>query len=107
MIQYWKWWLTDQEGHSEGCGQAAEMGQHQPLQFNNGKCKALLLRSTYWEPKGKKEAEKAEEGLRFLVDIKLTMSLQTTFVAKKFNSMWAALGKTTSSRSSEGNLPLC
>lgn len=82
------------------------MGQHQPLQFSKGKCKALMLRSTDWEPTGRKEAEKAENGLRFLVDIKLTMSLQSTFVANKVNSIWAALGK-TASRSREGILPLC
>lgn len=52
-----------------------------------GKCKALLLRSTDWEPTSRKEAEKVEKGLRFLVDIKLIMSLQSTFVANKVNSL--------------------
>lgn len=58
-------------------------------------------------PTGRKEGEKGEKGLRFLVDIKCAMSLQTTFVAKKFNSMRAALGKTASSRSREVILLLC
>lgn len=69
------------------------MGQHQPSLFNKGRCKALLLRSTDWEPTGRKEAEKAEEDLRFLVDIKLTVSLQSTFVANKVNRIWAAMEK--------------
>lgn len=110
VIQYWKWWLTDPvgllplRGMWTGCrnGPTFAISALQQRKMQSSAAQEHRLRANR-----QKGGKKAEKGLRLLVDIKMIMSLQTTFVANEVNSLQAALGKTISSRSREGILPLC
>ena len=51
-------------------------------------------------------ASRSAEDLEVLVDRKLTMSQQCTFMAKKVSSILGSTGETTTSRSREVILPL-
>lgn len=69
------------------------------VKFSKGKCKALPLsrnnpRNQHSLGANRQKSSCAEKDLGVLVDIKLTMSLQSAFAARKVNSIWAALGKT-------------
>lgn len=105
MIQYWKWQLTDQAGMLP----LRDVDRLQKWANTNlcSSTKEMQSPAAQEHRLGANKQKEAEKGLIFLVDIKLTMSLQTTFGANKVNSMWAALGETTTSRSREGIFPLC
>ncbi|KAK4832739.1 hypothetical protein QYF61_025228 [Mycteria americana] len=69
------------------------------VKFSKGKCKALPLgrnnpRHRHRLGANRQKSSCAEKDLGVLVNIKLIMSLQSTFAARKVNNIWAALGKT-------------